>query len=230
MDQAMQNQFEQDYSELNLAALVELLENNVSPCWETDLIQAVLPELNLLDRNALKLYKAHFLLFHSLYKLKDSYIKKGKYLHINFMKTFLVNFPETGKCRYYDEDSGLFCNADSVNETEYCDFHLSKNETDSIDFISDRFFYLDVKNYFSLDESTADAFLNGAWELLNNYSTYRDSCKILDLPEGTGISIVKNRFRHLAKKYHPDISEENYQIFSKINTAYRNIIKYIKIR
>ena len=76
------NIFRSDLLKVDLASLKERLEQNISPCWETELLQVAFPDLDMLGKDTLQLYKAHFLLFHALYKLKDEYFKINTYAFI----------------------------------------------------------------------------------------------------------------------------------------------------
>ena len=153
------------------------------------------------------------------------------YLHIHFMNIFLSGYPEAGLCRHYDADSGLFCKVVSSLETnQLCDFHFSRISDSSIDSLSDRYFYLDPKNFHTVSEDDAESFLAGAWNLLTNYDECRDSYEILGLPENSDLKTVKARFRLLAKEHHPDLSTGHHEKFSQINSAYRSVVNYIQCR
>ena len=51
--------------------------------------------------------------------------------------------------------------------------------------------------------------------------------EVLDLPPFITKNELKNRYRVLAKKYHPDISEDAEKM-SKINEAYELLMNYIE--
>ena len=51
--------------------------------------------------------------------------------------------------------------------------------------------------------------------------------EVLDLPPFITKEEIKNRYRDLAKKYHPDVSEDRVKM-SEINEAYELLIEYIE--
>jgi len=50
--------------------------------------------------------------------------------------------------------------------------------------------------------------------------------EILELPPFITKKDIKNRYKELAKKYHPDISKESSKM-ELINNAYKTLMKYI---
>jgi hypothetical protein len=164
---------------IQIDAVKTLLENMTHPLWECDLLRAAFPDAETAGCQALILYRQHFLLFHSLYRLADEYLTQGRYLHIHFMRTSLSCLPQAGQCRHYHEETGCFCLAATDNDFSLCKFHRGKVPSEAIDQLSDRYFYLDWHNYFSLNSETAEKFVNGTWELLINHQDYLDCLKIL---------------------------------------------------
>ena len=55
----------------------------------------------------------------------------------------------------------------------------------------------------------------------------KEALNILDLPPFITKDDVKNRYRELAKKYHPDIYEDKNKM-AEINLAYELIMDYIE--
>jgi len=200
-----------------------------SPCYESTLLRIIFPEMNILNENPLKLYQNHFILFHLLYRLQDEFYKENKYLFVHFMRIFLLDYPEPGKCRFYEELSGRFCNVPCNLNKNYCDFHFKKLGDTELEMLSVKYFYLDAENFYNLDEESAAAFIKGTWELLSNYKSYQKSFEILGIPETSDIWIIKKRFRILAGKYHPDHGATSHMKFNEINNAYRLLLKLIPI-
>ena len=216
---AAQSNIDLDKLRLHLCSLSK-------PCWENELLAVAFPEIDAIKSDPLELFRGHFLLFNALYRLKTEFEKDNKFLHIHFMRTFLTNYPENGRCRRYLEESGTFCNAKT--EGIYCKFHSDQFSGNYLDDLSEQYYYLDWKNYYSLTADTAESFLNGTWELMQNYDEYKKCLKVLDLPEKVSLEILKKRFRFLAKTLHPDVSEVEAEKFSEVNTAYRRLLKFIK--
>ncbi len=219
------NEFTSRLEEIDKPKLKERLLSLYSPCYETELYKIAFPQSDISREDPLRLYQNHFLLFHVLYHMQNDFIEKGKYLHVHFMRTFLVAYPENGLCRYYEEHTGQFCNAKCNQEKSYCAFHLKIIGDQEIEELSDRCFYLDIQNYNKLDRETAEAFINGAWETLKYYDDYKNSFKVLGLPESADMNMIKKKFRTLAKKHHPDLGEESHEKFNEINRAYRLLIQ-----
>ncbi len=218
-------EFSERLGQIDQNKIKEYLLSLNSPCYESELLKIAFPEYQISNNDPLLLYQNHFLLFHVLYKIKKDFYNDGKYLHIHFMRIFLQNYPGSGKCRYYDEHIGRFCETDNEQEKNYCAFHLKIIGELELEELSSQYFYLDDSNYFKLDEETAEAFIKGTWETLRYYDEYKESLRILDIPESADINMIKKKFRALAKKYHPDLGEESHEKFNEINRAYRLLVQ-----
>jgi hypothetical protein len=216
--------FNQKLLSIDKDNLVKFLNSLIEPCYESELLKVSFPGINVFNSDSLKLYQSHFVLFHLLYKLQDEFYAEGKYLHIHFMRTFLISYPEIGLCRYYDEQSGKFCKAECLLDKLYCKFHFGKYENE-IETLSIKYFYLDIDNYNNLNDKTADDFINGSWEILLNYKEFQRSFEILELPQSSSLDMIKKQFKILAKKFHPDHGETSHNKFNEINRAYRFLLK-----
>ncbi|MCK4799335.1 MAG: DnaJ domain-containing protein [Spirochaetes bacterium] len=213
------DEFKKRLSFIQIDELKAFLFSLKAPCYESELLRIVFQNININNTEPLLLYQKHFILFHTLYKLQEEYNKDGKYLHIHFMRTYLLDYPAPGKCRYYNEHSANFCSALCFNNN-YCDFHLGKIGNNNLDTLSIKYFYLDKKNFYKIDKDTAEAFISGSWEILSNYGKYKKSFKVLNLPESADIDTIKKQFKYLAKIYHPDINKDPDKKFNEINSAY----------
>ncbi|HNZ27731.1 MAG TPA: DnaJ domain-containing protein [Spirochaetota bacterium] len=219
--------FEENLKRINVEKLKEFLSGLKTPCYETELMRASFQDKDVLKCDSLELYQNHFVLFYVLYKLQEEYYKEDKYLNVHFMRTFLSDYPEYSKCRFYDEHTGLFCRAEVLDTSGYCAFHNNKVGEYEIEQLSAKYFYYDIENYSKLDRDTAEQFINGAWEILINYKKIEESFQTLEIPESYDLEIIKKQFRILAKKYHPDLGESTHKKFNDVNRAYRYLMQTI---
>ncbi len=221
------DEFDQKLKKISLNEIKEYLQKQKKPVFESQLIKFVFKDMNIINDESLVLYQNHFLLFHVLFLLQEEYYKENKYLHIHFMRIFLLDYPENGKCRFYNEEINTFCDSICENNSNYCTFHLNKLGNTKIQLRTSKFFYLDKSNYYKLNKDTADDFINGSWEILSKYNEYAKSFKCLELPETATFEEIKKQYKYLAKKYHPDSSKDISKKFNEINNAYNFLYKII---
>jgi len=207
--------------------LLEFLLASTEPVWESELLKIAFPEIEIAGDDSLELFQAHFSLFHELYNLQNELIKQDRYLHVHFMRTVVRCFPVTGECREFFDDSADFCRAPCVEESTKCRFHFPLEDLQAIDMLSEKYFYLDKQNFASLNAETAEKFINGAWQLLQDQDDYQKCLKIMGLPAGVTVDLVKKRFRHMAKTMHPDVSSGFDKEFAAVNSAYRKLLAYL---
>jgi len=219
--------FEKHLSQVSISEIQNYLTTMTEPCYESTLLQIAFPDIKIIDCSTLALYQHHFVLFYILYKLQDQFGKNNQYLHVHFMRTLLLSYPEKGNCRFFDDVYQSFCNADCALESEYCDFHRRLMGEREIDTLSMRYFYMDTSNYDRLDEKTAELFVKGTWEILSNYDLYKESFSILGLAETHDISRIKKQYRKLVKQNHPDHGAESAEQFYPINNAYQLLMRII---
>ncbi len=221
--------FEQGWRQMDEGSVRADLLSLTAPCFESRLLRRAFPGLTIGRADPLTLYRHHFLLFHLLYRLKETFYREGKHLFVHFMRTFLTDYPEPGRCRFYHPHDGRFC-LDLTGEGDYCRFHHKKVEHNALALLSDRHFYLDKANFHALDAQTIDAFMNGTWEILTHYDDYQRSFSALDLPVSADIPMVKKRFRRLARRYHPDLDNGSAERFNEINRAYQVLMRLLPLR
>ncbi|MCP4717345.1 MAG: DnaJ domain-containing protein [Deltaproteobacteria bacterium] len=217
--------FETRLAEIDRAALERHLEALSGPCYEAELYRIIFPEVTLSTVDALTLYENHFLLFHVLYLLQENYYALGRYLHVHFMRTCLVPYPDEGLCRFYHDETGTFCGEACQDGRTCCPFHGEQIGDHELETLSLRCFYLDKINFSKLNSDNADVFINGTWEVMRFYPEYQESLVIMDLPESADIAMIKKKFKSLARQYHPDLSRQAPDRFNEINRAYRVLIK-----
>lgn len=206
------------------SAAKSYLEGLEAPCYENDIMKAAFDKTELTSEG-LDLYQLHFVLFHELYKLQGEYAGEGLYLHIHFMRTFLLPYPPEGFCAYYNPE-GHFCNTKTSGS--YCSFHSEQMGDMALEDVSIKYFYLDEKNYDSIGGDEAEDFIRGTWELMTSWNKVDEARSILGLPSGFDKAMVKRKFKQLAKTFHPDVSAglivERAEDFIRINNAYRFLI------
>lgn len=207
--------------------LKSYLHSLQSPCYESQLLKLVFPEMDISYAHPLTLYQNHFLLFHVLYQLQDNFSRKGKYLFIHFMRTMVIPYPKSGKCRFFNEHLGLFCNTPCDAGKHSCALHLQQIGETALEELSIKHFYADKTNFYKLDEETAVAFINGTWEIITHYETYQNCFHVLGISETSDITLIKKAFKQLAKQYHPDRGAQSHEKFSEINNAYQFLLRVI---
>lgn len=208
----------------NKSSVKTYLEGLKAPCYENDIMKAAFGTAELTSE-ALELYQMHFVLFHELYRLQSEYAQEGYYLHIHFMRTYLLPYPTVGHCFYYNPD-GYFCKTKSSEA--YCSFHREQIGEKALEDVSIKYFYLDEKNYESVSGEDAEDFIRGTWELMTTWDKVDEARRLLDLPSGFDKAMVRRKFKKLAKTFHPDVSNrlivEREDEFIKINSAYRFLV------
>lgn len=217
--------FESLLNAVNIDELKSYITSLKKPCYESELLRFAFKDIDIINCDSLTLYQNHFILFHILFKLQEHYQNENKYLYVHFMRTILLDYPVKNECRFFNETALNFCKTSCENNKLYCDFHYNKIGDNNIEELSLKYFYLDKSNFSRLNKETAEAFINGTWQILSNYEDYKNSFKILDLPESSSLEMIKKRYRYLAKKYHPDLSKNIDKEFNEINNAYRLLIK-----
>ena len=157
------------------------------------------------------------------------FFENGRYLHVHFSSTIIKDIPDNGLCRHFEDNLLKFCCQQTENSAPYCEFHRKLKGESSLEELSIKFFYLDISNFSKLDDSTAEAFISGTWELMSNYEDYKNSFKVLDLPETSDTGLIKRKFKQLAKLHHPDTDNGSREDFMKINSAYRLLMRLVPL-
>lgn len=219
------DEFTRRLREIDREKIKQCLCSLQAPCYESTLLGVAFPGIDITRTAPLALYQNHFLLFHLLYRLQDEFYKEGKYLFVHFMRTAVVPYPEKGQCRFFEETLAQFCKTECHPDQSYCDFHANMLGDTALEERSIKYFYLDEQNFYKLDEDTAKAFIDGTWEILTHYEEYKKSFEILGISETSDLTVIKKRFRHLAKQYHPDRGAQSHKKFQEINNAYQFLLQ-----
>ncbi|PIE32963.1 hypothetical protein CSA56_13610 [candidate division KSB3 bacterium] len=205
--------------------LKHYLRSLPTPCYESQLFRVAFPDVEVTLAEPLSLYQHHFLLFHLLYQLQDEFYAEGEFLFVHFMRTIVRPYPDIGACRFFEENLTLFCRAACPPGKTYCDVHEAMVGQTALEELSVKYFYLDERNFEKLDAETAEAFLNGTWEIFAHYDTYQNSLRVLGLSETADLSLIKKTFKRLAKRHHPDLGGQSHETFIELNNAYQFLIR-----
>lgn len=198
-----------------------------APCYESQLFKIAFPAIEITQVDPLTLYQNHFLLFHLLYQLQEEFYREHKYLFVHFMRTILLPYPEVGKCRFFDEHLTVFCHRACIHDKNYCPVHAKIVGETALEELSVKYFYADKNNFYTLDEETATAFINGAWEIFSHYGTYQRCFEVLGVPEAADTALIKKTFKRLAKQYHPDRGSQSREKFIEVNNAYQFLLRVL---
>ncbi len=207
--------------------LKQYLRSLHAPCYESQLFRIAFPDIEISLAAPLSLYQHHFVLFHLLYQLQDEFYQERLYLFVHFMRTILRPYPASGQCQFFDENLTLFCQTPCFPGKTFCAVHEKIVGETALEELSVKYFYLDQRNFEKLDENTAAAFINGTWEIVAHYDTYRHSFKVLGLSETADIALIKKAFKRLARQYHPDYTGRPHDQFIEVNNAYQFLIRVI---
>ena len=219
--------FRQGLEAMDTDGVTRHLRTLEGTCMESELLRIAFPDMRIAWAEPLELFRRHFLLFHHLHRLGDRFRAEGFHLHIHFMRTGRFRLPPAGACRFFDEAAPAFCGRRTDPDAAYCARHRGPLSDGALETLSLRHFYLDPANYESLDRRTAEAFLDGAWELLANYARYRESLDALGISGTPDMAQVRRRFRRLAMDHHPDRGAESAERFHAVNRAYRFLSRVI---
>lgn len=154
---------------------------------EYDLIKFIQAEGHLHFKQAeqwdkLPLFRMHFILFHTLYKLRDEYWQHhDRVLEISPLKIIL---------RPHDQDTP----GEEHNLTTH-------------DPLRD--YYLDLDNYENTGEEDVNDLLTSFWVRLGANEQRHEALKVLELQDPVDADTIKKQYRRLAMKHHPDRGGDN---------------------
>lgn len=131
-------------------------------------------------RDTLNLFRRHFLLFHSLYRLRDAFLEQEQmWLEIHCLEIVLRPIKPS-------EDQGrMLQTADRLRE-----------------------YYLDMKNFQETDRDDVEHMINGFWNRYENENHRDEAFEVLGLEVGASTTAIKKRYRELARTHHPDFGGE----------------------
>ncbi len=221
------NEFRQMAGKIDHGSLREKVKGLREPCYESELMRFALPDVNILLSTPLELFRAHFVLFHSLFRLQEELAGEGRYLHIHFMRIWCLPFPPDGECRFFEDSANSFCRLPAVQGARLCPVHSRGRDPGVLETLSDRAFYLEERNFGLLDEETAAAFLKGGWTLLRHGNEIGSCFSELGIPPTGDLLAVKRAFRKKAGELHPDSPTGDAEKFLRLDRAYRILLGVI---
>jgi hypothetical protein len=207
---------------IDLQELLYFLSDRPSPILETELLKYFFPEVSL-DFNQFDFFKAHFLLHHHLYLLKDELaMKQENLLFIQLSSIYLFKYPQGGLCRYFFNDSKNFC-LNSTYDNSYCPTHNNHNSELKPDGL--RSYYLNIKNLEDMEENDWQRMNRSMNFLTHNTQEISQSLEILGVSMDVTLERLKKRYRYLSHKYHPD-KQGNSNDFYRIKQSYLCLKKW----
>ena len=211
--------------------LLAFLKSRPQPVAETVLLREFLPGAReaLKGSVSLELFRYHFLLYHSLYRLAEELEQSdAKYLlYIKTINVYLLKKPAPGFCRYFDESKPGFCGVKTGGEELYCAFHRLRTaglrDAGILGDAGTRQYYLHLDNMESADEQTLKMWEQGIFRYAASHEEIDRSLKVLGLSADFSLKRLKNRYRYLCKQHHPDTAcgAGRRQDFSEIQHAYQ---------
>ncbi|MFO8006552.1 MAG: DNA-J related domain-containing protein [Candidatus Brocadiia bacterium] len=140
----------------------------------------------------LELFRAHFLLFHCLYRLRDQLVHRGEWLGIHCLEIALAPL---------EADPGTPGDGRTVAAADPL-----------------RSYYLDLGNLESMDAATVEAMLSDFWRRLDGSGRRREALRVLGLDDDADGQTVRRQYRRLAQRHHPDKGGDT-ETLQKINEA-----------
>jgi DnaJ-domain-containing protein 1 len=174
--------------------ILDLLKEQKANISEYELIRRLEEngmEFSKESSNELELFKKHFLVMNALYKLQNELIEDGYFLTISSLSIKL------------DKISQQSSSADLI---DYTNKKLSE-------------YYLDWNNYKNTSKQDVSNLLSEFWEKYFSVDKKTEALSVLGLGPDVTIVQVKQAYRRLAAKHHPDKGGEH-KDFMEIREAY----------
>ncbi len=172
------------------------------------------PPYNLLSHLSFnqsdQLFQLHFLVFHSLYRLNEEFTEQGYgEIVITPLKIKLLRFTKP-----------------SLIQNDKKEYELSK-AIKSTDKLAE--YYLNLKNIIGISPKDIDLLILSFWQEFHHPNAHDESLAILNLSSPTSYKDIKQQYKRLASKHHPDKggSKEKLQ---QINQAMATLSKKYKKR
>lgn len=225
--------FEFDEKQFSVNSLLNLLKKQSIPANEAALLKELFPDIEV-NPNDLNFFKAHFVLYHYLYKL-SSYLTDNEHefrLYFRLSSLYLLKVPTKGRCTFFIDDDIKFCNIKCDKEKNMCERHLSMDqqnvESGSLDFEGLRSYYLDWNNLNNTNQEDLDRMNRGAFYLIGSTNEIKESLNFMSLEANVSEQRIKNRYRYLATEMHPDTGGDE-QRFAELNKAYKILLNWKRV-
>ena len=210
-----------DLKSINPNQLQAFLIEQQSPVNELQLFKRFYPVVPF-ELTDYTFFKAHFLIHHSLYNIKDQLIQQGYLLFIQLSSIYILKIPEAGICSWFSESQIAFCGK-SANDT-FCTMHQKKNseriEKGVVESDPLQAYFKNLENLKQLDEQSFREFSESGIYLAENIIRVQQSLKVFSLHPGATFSKITSRFHYLVKRSHPDTGGDSDYSFQKIKEAY----------
>lgn len=218
---------------MDVADLFTFLLKEEPPVVETTLLREFFPENadSLRNGSMLELYYKHFTLYHALYSLEMSLMDTSYFLYIKNIWIYLRVRPDPGFCSYFDEAAGDFCRNLCESGRQLCTFHneiertLRRNGTMDVEHI--RYFYLDPANRNRIDEKMLTSMIDTVHGYAQSFKEIDECLQLFGIDLDYSVERLKERYRYLTKKYHPDVNDDSEATFKKITSGY-NLLRQLK--
>jgi len=177
-----------------------LIEASPSGLSEYDLIQGLTQQDPAFafkgDNSSLTLFRQHFLVMNALYQLQAELFEEGTYLSISPLAIRLESLQDSGQ---------------SALPTDNAEAPL-------------REYYLDWNNLSQTTHGDVDSMLNRFWERYLALDKRLAALQTLELPADASWEVVKQAYRRLAARYHPDKGGDTAR-FRDIRGAYEILMR-----
>ncbi len=141
------------------------------------------------------LYRAHFLLFHTLYRLRFQLIDEGLHLEIHCLDIHLR------PAKLALEDEQALAERDGLAA-----------------------FYLDLTNLEGMDDAAVERLITDGLRRALGSTGREEALAELGLAEGATPAQIRNRYRRLAMRHHPDRGGDT-ETLQRINNAYQRLMR-----
>lgn len=165
--------------------------------------------------DTLALFTTHFLVYNALYWLQTHYWQQeGRFLQVSALA---IGLHESGR-----SDSTV---ADTGTKTEVMPAADGVASYDNDAALRD--YYLDSSQLESASQESVDQLLNQFWQRFMAEDEASAAFAIFDLESTANYKAVKQRYRSLAMKYHPDRGGDG-ERFREVNWAFGVLQRVLK--